>query len=269
MSKLFSPLRIGQLELAHRLVTTVRPDNQLDQAGYRERATAGGLVITNDVQTSVCDAIHDAGGVAVAVVRPKIASRPADIVIESVMAQYHHAAQLARAAGFDGVELDASAGSLADSFLQPQINARDDDYGGDAERRMTFLLEAAHVVADEWSSERVGIRLSPCAREGEISLFAEVMRALSEREPAYVHLASVSSEMRQPPISIATAADRRAFRSDLSCALIATDHVDVEVAASAIGRRWADAIGFLQANDDPRFIKDLLCRESQRQTVGT
>lgn len=282
MTKLFSPLRIGQLELAHRLVTTVRPGSGLDAADYRERATAGGLVITEallrtadlDRWERIAHAIHDRGGIAVALVAPQVArQQPAEVVIDSVMNDYQRAAQCARSAGFDAVELDASAGSLADGFLQPQINSRDDEYGGDAERRMMFLLEAAHVVADEWSNERVGVRLSPCAREGQVKLFAEVMRALSERELAYVHLANVNTDATNAPVgrpvSIATAADRRAFRSDLSCALIATDHVDVGVAASAIGSRWADAIGFLQANDDPRFIKRLLCRETERQAVRT
>ena len=280
MSKLFSPLRIGQLELAHRLVTTVRAGQLLDAAGYRERATPGGLVITDAVVDTaeldrwrwITDAIHDGGGIAVALVTPRDAGqRPADVVIDRVMDECHDAAQLARAAGFDGVELDASVGSLADAFLQPQLNTRADDYGGDAERRMTFLLEAAQVVADEWSSERVGTRLSPCAREGQTALFAGVMRALSERELAYVHLANPGAPSVPVchPLSIATAASRRAFRSDLSCALIVTDQVELDVAAAATGSRWADAIGFLQANDDARFIKDLLCRERARQPVLT
>jgi 2,4-dienoyl-CoA reductase-like NADH-dependent reductase (Old Yellow Enzyme family) len=282
MSKIFSPLRIGQLELAHRLVTTVRPGGRFETADYRERATAGGLVITEtlgntaelDRWEQIAGAIHHGGGIAVALVVPHVArQQPADVVIDSVMKDYQRVAQLARDAGFDGVELDASAGSLADGFLQPQINSRDDEYGGDVEGRMAFLLEVAHVVAGAWSNERVGIRLSPCARKGQVELFAEVMRALSERELAYVHLANGSTDATNASaghtVSIATAADRRAFRSDLSCALIATDHVDVGVAASAIGSRWADAIGFLQVNDDPCFIKRLLGREKERQAVPT
>ena len=95
---------------------------------------------------------------------------------------------------------------------------------------MRFLLEAAHVAAEAWTSERVGIRLSPYSREGQLDLFAEVMRALSEREISYVHLTSVNGRTAGPsewrPLSIAACADRRAFRSDVSCALIASDHVD-------------------------------------------
>src|SRR5262249_31651756 len=147
---------------------------------------AGGLVITEALLTTadldrwerIADAIHDRGGIAVALVTPQAARQhPAGAVIGSARNDDHRAAQRARAAGFDGVELDASAGSLADGFLQPQINSRDDEYGGDAERRMMFLLEATHVAADAWSNERVGVRLSPCAREGQVKLFAEVMRA--------------------------------------------------------------------------------------------
>ena len=134
---------------------------------------------------------------------------------------------------------------------------------------MRFLLEAAHVAAEEWTSERVGIRLSPCAREGELELFAEVMRALSERELAYVHLATVNGRFVSlpdgRPISIATCTDRRAFRSDVSGALIASGYVDIDTAVAAVESRWADAIGFFQANDEPDFVATLVRQEGKEE----
>jgi 2,4-dienoyl-CoA reductase-like NADH-dependent reductase (Old Yellow Enzyme family) len=137
---------------------------------------------------------------------------------------------------------------------------------------MSFLLEAAYVIAEEFSSERVGVRLSPCSREGQLEQFAEVMRAVSERELAYIHLADVKGPRTSLPgghsVSISACAARRAFRSDISCVLIASDYCDVDVAASAVESRWADAVGFLQANDDPDFIVRLLRQERESRSGG-
>jgi 2,4-dienoyl-CoA reductase-like NADH-dependent reductase (Old Yellow Enzyme family) len=42
--------------------------------------------------------------------------------IQEIVAQYKHAAELAKAAGFDGVELHAANGYLIDQFLQSKTN---------------------------------------------------------------------------------------------------------------------------------------------------
>jgi N-ethylmaleimide reductase len=275
MSKLFSALRIGQLEVAHRLVTTIDSEARLDAAGYRRRTTAGGLIITEacagcdadrDGWSRISDAIHEAGGLVVALLAPTSERARADgIEIDPAMVDFQRVARFARSVGFDGVELDAREGSLPGRFLHPQTNGRDDDYGGDVERRMRFLLEAAHVLAGECSTERVGVRLSPCSREGQTDLFAAVMQALSERELAYIHLSPSGREHSARTVSIASCADRQVFRSDISSVLIASGEVDVTVAGSAVESRWADAIGFLQANDDPEFVGRLLRQEEERR----
>jgi 2,4-dienoyl-CoA reductase-like NADH-dependent reductase (Old Yellow Enzyme family) len=48
---------------------------------------------------------------------------------------YHHAAENAQAAGFDGVELHGANGYLLDQFLQDSTNRRIDGYGGSIENR--------------------------------------------------------------------------------------------------------------------------------------
>ena len=52
----------------------------------------------------------------------------------------------ARELGFDGVEIMGSEGYLVDQFLAPATNLRDDEWGGDSERRMRFALEVAAAV---------------------------------------------------------------------------------------------------------------------------
>ena len=59
--------------------------------------------------------------------------------IPSIVAQYRRAAERAKAAGFDGVEIHCANGYLIDQFLQDSSNRRDDAYGGSIENRARFL----------------------------------------------------------------------------------------------------------------------------------
>jgi N-ethylmaleimide reductase len=81
--------------------------------------------------------------------------------IDAAVAEYAHAARLAREAGFDGVELHGANGYLIEQFLNANVNTRDDAYGGSSERRNRFALDVARATADAIGADRVGIRLSP------------------------------------------------------------------------------------------------------------
>src|SRR6266850_1469571 len=61
--------------------------------------------------------------------------------IAGVLEQYRAAAQNAKKAGFDGVEVMAANGHLMDQFLQDNTNKRTDQYGGTVENRMRLLVE--------------------------------------------------------------------------------------------------------------------------------
>jgi 2,4-dienoyl-CoA reductase-like NADH-dependent reductase (Old Yellow Enzyme family) len=72
------------------------------------------------------------------------------------------AAQRAERAGFHGVELHGAHGYLICSFLSPELNRRDDAYGGDPERRARFLDECIDGIrAATRSNFSLGVRLSP------------------------------------------------------------------------------------------------------------
>ncbi len=57
-------------------------------------------------------------------------------------------ARRARELGFDGVEIMGSEGYLLSQFMAPVTNLREDDWGGDAERRMRFPLAVAAAVRE-------------------------------------------------------------------------------------------------------------------------
>jgi 2,4-dienoyl-CoA reductase-like NADH-dependent reductase (Old Yellow Enzyme family) len=66
--------------------------------------------------------------------------------IEQILERFAVAAEVCEAAGFDGVQLHAAHGYLVTQFLSPLTNLRDDEWGGDAPRRMRFLVELVRRV---------------------------------------------------------------------------------------------------------------------------
>lgn len=66
--------------------------------------------------------------------------------IEEIVARFAHSAAIARAAGFDGVQIHAAHGYLISQFLSPYVNRRDDGWGGDPGRRRRFLIEVVRAV---------------------------------------------------------------------------------------------------------------------------
>lgn len=72
------------------------------------------------------------------------------------------AALRAERAGFDGVELHGAHGYALAQFLSPEINRRDDDYGGLLENRSRILFEILAAIRARCRPDfNVGVRLSP------------------------------------------------------------------------------------------------------------
>jgi anthraniloyl-CoA monooxygenase len=65
--------------------------------------------------------------------------------------EFAQAARGAAAAGFDVLELDMGHGYLLASFLSPESNRREDEYGGDLAGRIRFPLRVLDAVREEWS----------------------------------------------------------------------------------------------------------------------
>jgi len=74
---------------------------------------------------------------------------PAALTEDGVLAvidEFVAGAVRARELGFDAVEVMGSEGYLVDQFLSPLTNQRDDDWGGDAERRRRFGVELTRAI---------------------------------------------------------------------------------------------------------------------------
>ncbi len=64
------------------------------------------------------------------------------------------AAERARDAGFDVVELHYAHGYLAHQLYSPLVNTRADEYGGDFENRVRWHLETAEAVRAAWPDDK-------------------------------------------------------------------------------------------------------------------
>lgn len=205
MSKLFTPIRIGGMELKNRIVMPAMhlmytPDGYVTErltSFYSERAKGGaGLIIvggcgideysggseligisrdefipglrnlTNAVRINGCRIaaqLYHAGRYAFSpligresIAPSPVASRltkevPREMSIDDIKRTINNfaaAAARTKAAGFDAVEIIASAGYIISQFLSPVTNFRKDEYGGNIQNRMRFGLEVARAVRD-------------------------------------------------------------------------------------------------------------------------
>ncbi|MGE3143273.1 MAG: alkene reductase, partial [Hyphomonadaceae bacterium] len=77
--------------------------------------------------------------------------------IPMVVEEYRQAAQRAKAAGFDGVEIHSANNYLLEQFIRDSTNRRTDEYGGAIANRLRFPLAVARAVREVWGPGRVGV----------------------------------------------------------------------------------------------------------------
>lgn len=114
--------------------------------------------------------------------------------IRDIVADFAVAAENAKRAGFDGIELLSANGHLIEQFLQDRSNKRDDIYGGSHENRERFLFEILEVVTEVWGVGRIGVRISPSSTFAHMgdsdphALFIHLAERLNGSGLAYLHV---------------------------------------------------------------------------------
>lgn len=117
-----------------------------------------------------------------------------DDEIPGIIAGFKKAAQNAKAAGFDGVEVHGANGYLLDEFLRDGANQRTGPYGGPVENRARLLLEVIAAVSEVWGGDRVGLRISPLNSYNSmidsdpIGLTTWLAQQLNDCQLAYLHV---------------------------------------------------------------------------------
>ena len=310
MSDIFSPVTLGDLQLANRIV--MAPMTR-DRAGpsdvptpimaeyYRQRAGAG-LIVTEGTQPSragkgywrtpgihseeqvegwraVADAVHGEGGKIVMQIMhvgraavqankdadaetvapsaipcpdpipgptgvPEATAMPRALEtdeIPEVIAEYVKAAENARRAGMDGVELHCASGYLPMQFLSSNSNRRTDRYGGSAENRIRFAVETLKALTDAIGPGRVGFRICPgvglngMADADPAETYATLLKAVDGLGLAYVHLIHIPNEGFD---------SLELVRANWSGPVIENNGLTLDKAKAVLAEGKADAVSF-------------------------
>lgn len=176
-------------------------------------------------------------------------ARPLDInEIPRVIDDYVKAAENAKRAGFDGVQLHGANGYLIDQFLRDGSNHRDDDYGGSVENRIRLLTEVTQALIGVWGKDRVAVRLSPNGDTQGVddsapeALFTAAAAALDRLGIAFLELREPGPDgtFGRTDVPRQSPAIRQAFKGPL----ILNSDYDVAKAEAALSSGVADAIAF-------------------------
>ena len=167
-----------------------------------------------------------------------------DDEIPGIVAGFKKAAENAKAAGFDGVEIHGANGYLLDEFLRDGANKRTGPYGGSLENRARLLLEVTAAVCDVWGGDRVGVRISPLNSYNSmidsdpVGLTTYVSEKLSELNVAYLHVMRADFFQAQSGDVLTPA------RASFKGVLVSNMGYTAEEAAKAIAEGKVDAVAF-------------------------
>lgn len=203
-----------------------------------------------------------------AYVKPRALTIPE---ILEIVAQYRLAAELAKSAGFDGIEIHGANGYLIDQFLRDGTNHRNDEFGGSVEKRMRFLNKVLDAVCEVWPANRVGLRLTPENSFNSMSdsdpqrYFEYFIDQINTRGLAYLHVLEGDMLTNQKTV------DYVALRQRYNGTYMANSGYDKQRANNALKNGEADLIAFgvpFLANPDLvlRFSKNAKLNDADQAT---
>jgi N-ethylmaleimide reductase len=172
--------------------------------------------------------------------------------IPALIAEYRHAAENAKVAGFDGVEVHSANSYLLDEFLEDRTNHRTDAYGGSIENRARLLFEVVDTAIAVWGADRVGVRLSPYGTFGDIAdsdpvaLFSYVLKGLAEKGIAYAHVIEprTSGAGGGTPTNSHAPRTAKIFRSAFKGVFLSAGGYTADEAEETLRDGYADIIAF-------------------------
>ena len=292
---LLTRLKLGALQLGHRIVLigqpglagTGRPGEALRSLAdhYRTHTLEASLVICTIAPIQDCangpvlsirsarevngwrtvvEAIHASGAIAVARIGAARAvgeQLPNTDQVDDALNAYRAAADNASDAGFDGVELVGTHGSLPERLLSVSRDLTGNtDWSPDDLSGANFLTGALQTLFGTWPPDRVGLSLSLPQGAGQLGLVSRALRSLDEL--AYVHL-TVGSRQPRPVVQSIAMQVRPIFRSGL----IVSGSWTPQDAEAAIAAGELDAAGV-----DEEFLKQIVAsggRELSAFTPGS
>ncbi|MNM75920.1 N-ethylmaleimide reductase [compost metagenome] len=169
--------------------------------------------------------------------------------IPGIIGQYKRAAENAKRAGFDGVEVHSANSYLLDQFLRDSTNHRTDQYGGSIENRARLTLEVTEEIVKIWGNERVGIRLSPVTPDAGntppdsnvMAMYGYLIQQLNKFDLAYLHFVEgATATSREVPAGV----DMDALSAQFTGPFIGNNNYDLEMAIERRAQGTIDAVAF-------------------------
>jgi 2,4-dienoyl-CoA reductase-like NADH-dependent reductase (Old Yellow Enzyme family) len=205
--------------------------------------------------------------------------------IERIIADYADAAERMRAAGLDGLELEAY-GHLLDQFWSPLTNELDGAFGGDLDNRMRFSLQVLTAIRDRvgpdfligirYVADEVieggltksdGLEISRMLKESGLVDFLNVIRGHIETDAGLVDVIPIQGMPSAPHLDFAGE-----IRSSTGMATFHASKVqDVATARHAIATGKLDMVGMTRAHmTDPHIVRKILEKREEeiRPCVG-
>ncbi|MGK5531350.1 FAD-dependent oxidoreductase [Streptomyces sp. URMC 129] len=259
--------------------------------GERGRPWEGGAMLTTQGEAErhavVTDAVHREGGrIALQIlhfgryayhdelVAPSAIKAPISMYtpraltgdeVEETIEEFVRAAELARLAGYDGVEIMGSEGYLINEFIAEATNRRTDRWGGSYENRIRFPVEIVRRTRERVGPSFIIIyRLSMLDLVPGGSTLEEVTRLAKEIEAAGATIINTGIGWHEARIpTIATSVPRGAFAwvtrrlmGAVSIPLVTSNRVNTpEKAEQLLAEGYADMVSMARPFlADPDFV---------------
>lgn len=187
--------------------------------------------------------------------------------IHTVTGYFADAAARTVTAGFDGLELCASVGYLLAEFLSSATNQRTDQYGGNLQNRMRFLLEIVDAVkATAGSDYPLMVRLSGqdyIPGGNELADTIQIAEALEQHGVNAISVTGGWHESRVPQITGHVPHGgyvhlARGIRQHVSIPVVACNRMDVASGREALENGSCDLVGMCRPFlADPNLVQKL------------
>ncbi|MDF2412769.1 NADPH-dependent 2,4-dienoyl-CoA reductase [Aeromonas sp. 1HA1] len=198
--------------------------------------------------------------------------------IRGTIRDFAATAALAKAAGYDGVEVMGSEGYLINQFICERTNKRTDGWGGSNENRMRFPVEIVRAIRERVGTDFIIIfRLSMLDLVEQGSTLEEVIALGKALEAVGVTLINTGIGWHEARIpTIATSVPRGAFswvtaelKKHLTVPLITTNRINTpEVAERILAGGEADMVSMARPFlADPEFV--IKAAENRADEINT
>ncbi|GGT79138.1 NADPH-dependent 2,4-dienoyl-CoA reductase [Streptomyces lateritius] len=251
----------------------------------------GGAKLTTEEEAAehrlITDAVHEAGGrIAMQIlhfgryayhpalvapspvqapISPFVPNELTDAEVEQTVEDYARCAELAKAAGYDGVEVMGSEGYLINEFIAAATNRRTDRWGGDYANRVRFPLEIVRRIRERVGEDFIVIyRLSMLDLVPGGSTLEEVVSLAKEIEAAGATIINTGIGWHEARIpTIATSVPRGAYTwvtkklmGAVSVPLVTSNRINTpEVAEQILAEGRADIVSMARPFlADPDFV---------------